>query len=498
MSIQQSMVMISKVDYPLIPEEAFLYFPQPQEIKVGEGKTGLRRIFEGQIQFDKYEMQQLQDFEQYVKQKQTKLIGWWDNAKKLRFLYANQFKYEKTLKTMETHQEWRSQALPPKFTEDIKQFLETGAFYVHGRDNRFRPILVINVKRLNFKNIKIELILDSMTYFFEFIINNMMLPGQIENWVVILDLGNIGLSSLPISGLKQIMGYLSSNYRSRMFATYVVNTPSSIFIPYKIIKGFLEEATIKKISFYSNGNPKPLFTHCHKSQIESTYNGDSKAINEKFWPPKVISNQYQLIEENPHSIFQSRDEYNKQYKSGLLKKNITLKEYILEGSEENNQVNPESINLISFTKKKNDIFSTRDLQDVQTPSRDYEHKKKFDIQRSLNIVNDMQNSGNQSQNNIQNMLKSVQYKPPKSSLAQFCKEDFQKNLIEEFEEDYDEKQSNQKKMGRVSQDKSRLTSNMADNISVAHETYIEKNDNEPSINLVIVKQHKMNSEIFRQ
>ncbi|KAL4441557.1 hypothetical protein ABPG74_021489 [Tetrahymena malaccensis] len=496
MSIQQSMVMISKEDYPLIPEEAFLYFPQPQEIKIGEGKTGLRRIFEGQIEFDKYEMQHLQDFDQYVKQKQAKLTGWWDNAKKLRFLYANQFKYEKTLKTMETHQEWRSQALPPKFTEEIKQFLETGAFYVHGRDNRFRPILVINVKRLNFKNIKIQLILDSMTYFFEFILSNMMLPGQIENWVVILDLGNIGLSSLPINGLKQIMGYLSSNYRSRMFATYVVNTPSSIFIPYKIIKGFLEEATIKKISFYSNGNPKPLFGHCHKSQIESTYNGDSNPIKEKYWPPKVISNQYQLIEENLNSIFQSKDEYNKQYKSGLLKRNVTLKEYIV-SSEENNQVNPESINLISFTKKKNDIFSTRDLQDVQTPQRDYEHKKNFDIQRSLNIVSDIQNSGNQSQN-INNMHKSVQYKPPKSSLANFGKEDLTKNQIEEFDEDNDEKQSNQKQMGWVNQDQSNLTSNMADNVSVAHETYIEKIDNEPSINLVIVKQHKMNSDIFRQ
>lgn len=59
------------------------------------------------------------------------------------------------------------------------------------------------------------------------------------------------------------MGYLSSNYRSRMFATYVVNTPSSIYIPFSIIKGFLEENTIKKISFYNNGHPAPLFTHCN-------------------------------------------------------------------------------------------------------------------------------------------------------------------------------------------------------------------------------------------
>ena len=50
-----------------------------------------------------------------------------------------------------------------------------------------------------------------------------------------------------------------------MFATYVVNTPSSIFIPYRIIKGFLEESTIKKISFFSNSEPKSLFKHCNPS-----------------------------------------------------------------------------------------------------------------------------------------------------------------------------------------------------------------------------------------
>ena len=35
-----------------------------------------------------------------------------------------------------------------------------------------------------------------------------------------------------------------------MYATYVVNTPSSIYIPWNIVKGFLTENTINKISFF--------------------------------------------------------------------------------------------------------------------------------------------------------------------------------------------------------------------------------------------------------
>ncbi len=91
-----------------------------------------------------------------------------------------------------------------------------------------------------------------MTYFFEFILKYIMLPGQIENWVVLLDLNSIGISSLPLTALKTIMGYLSVNYRSRMFATYVLNTPGSIFVPWNVVKSFLDENTIKKISFSKN------------------------------------------------------------------------------------------------------------------------------------------------------------------------------------------------------------------------------------------------------
>jgi len=93
----------------------------------------------------------------------------------------------------------------------------------------------------------------------------MMISGKVENWVVLIDLNNVGLSSLPISALKTIMVYLSSNYRSRMFVTYIANTPSSIYIPWSIVKSFLEEITIKKISFYKNSHLEFLYRHCNLS-----------------------------------------------------------------------------------------------------------------------------------------------------------------------------------------------------------------------------------------
>ena len=46
-----------------------------------------------------------------------------------------------------------------------------------------------------------------------------------------------------------------------MFAMYVINTPNSIFVPWNIIKGFLDENTIKKIIFSKTNCSDTLLNH---------------------------------------------------------------------------------------------------------------------------------------------------------------------------------------------------------------------------------------------
>lgn len=43
-----------------MPNEAYLYFPSETEIKNGEGKKGVRKIFEGQVLFDPFELGMLE------------------------------------------------------------------------------------------------------------------------------------------------------------------------------------------------------------------------------------------------------------------------------------------------------------------------------------------------------------------------------------------------------------------------------------------------------
>ncbi|EGR30861.1 hypothetical protein IMG5_122180 [Ichthyophthirius multifiliis] len=394
--------------FPLIPYSAFLYFPTcylylKQELqniffliiidkdqKIGNEKNAIRYIFEGHINLDYFEIEQLSILNNEINKQNICLMDWWTESRKLRFLYANQFNIKNTISYMQLHQQWRIQNIPPQLNDDTYQILQSGLFYVHGRDMKFRPIIVLNIQRFDLKNIKINQILDSMTYFFEFIIKNLLLQGQvkqknnvwifiiqqIENWIVIIDLKSIGLNSLVLY-LKQIMQYLSQNYRSRLFASYVVNSPSSIYFPYQIVKSFLHENTINKIRFYNNNLPTPLFEHSNPSQIETTYGGKAEPLINNFWfffffiilftqglclifliyfrPPRIISNQYQ-----ENNII-TEEEYYNQYQNNKLEQNIILKDIIDKFQEKNIQVD----------YQKNQIEN----QEVQENKKDNQQQK---------------------------------------------------------------------------------------------------------------------------
>lgn len=81
----------------------------------------------------------------------------------------------------------------------------------------------------------------------EFCINNMFLPGQVESWVTIYDLGNTGLSDIPMSAMKKVAGDLSTNYSGRLSKMFVVNAPSSVVFIWKMVQGFLSDTTTNKI-----------------------------------------------------------------------------------------------------------------------------------------------------------------------------------------------------------------------------------------------------------
>ena len=56
--------------------------------------------------------------------------------------------------------------------------------------------------------------LEGIIFVLEFVKKNMLIPGQVENWVSIVDFSKLAISSFPRKAMKPCMAVLQNNYRA--------------------------------------------------------------------------------------------------------------------------------------------------------------------------------------------------------------------------------------------------------------------------------------------
>jgi hypothetical protein len=116
----------------------------------------------------------------------------------------------------------------------------------------------------------------------EEIIRTMFIPGQIENWVVIYDLGGMGVTDIPISAIKGTTQKMSQNYGGRLFKMYVVNAPGTIYFTWKMVSAFLDPVTVEKIKISKTNTEKSMWDNIDPSQVEEKYGG-KQPNRTSFW-----------------------------------------------------------------------------------------------------------------------------------------------------------------------------------------------------------------------
>lgn len=123
----------------------------------------------------------------------------WHDGNVLRYYQANDYKWDKTKPCVEAYNVWRKDYLPVECSQKIIDTLKSGLIYHFGRDNRFRPIIVMRTKLLSESDLTNEEIKLTLAYFIEYMLENAILPGQVENWVTITDMTGVGLTNVPYS-----------------------------------------------------------------------------------------------------------------------------------------------------------------------------------------------------------------------------------------------------------------------------------------------------------
>ncbi|SBT71374.1 CRAL/TRIO domain-containing protein, putative [Plasmodium malariae] len=274
-------------------DKVLSYKPSKEEIKYyhNNKQKSIRYIFCNQEldDYEKEKIRELKDFVNNLKQKeweQKKVEEGKEKAETyeslfadtvfnddnyvLRFLQGNEYNFEKCYYDMVRHLEWRKENLPVKY-EDVKDILNNGYIYVHGRDKQMHPIIVINCK--NFITANAKDVLKVVYYWLEYIISKLFVEGKIEQWRVIMDLSSCGVLNIPIGTLKDISRCLSCNYRSRLSKMLVLSAPLFVTGIWHMLKSIIPVVTQQKITISSSEIDKKLLDQVDVDQLERKFGG---------------------------------------------------------------------------------------------------------------------------------------------------------------------------------------------------------------------------------
>ena len=62
--------------------------------------------------------------------------------------------------------------------------------------------MVLNAYLINFNTMSLDVQTRGLTYLLEAVVNKMLIPGRVENWVIIVDLNNTGITGLYPNAIK--------------------------------------------------------------------------------------------------------------------------------------------------------------------------------------------------------------------------------------------------------------------------------------------------------
>lgn len=167
----------------------------------------------------------------------------------------------------------------------FEEELNKGYCYVYKRDKAFRPIFVMNVAKLKQCKLPHETVLNMSTYFVQYLITRALIPGQVENWISIVDMKGVGITEIPKNLMKAITKPLQSYFKGRLYRLHVINAQWTIKIVWKVVKKLVDPLTIQKFVICGDDFSKDLNKLVDPNNLEKRYGGTLPDKTGDYFPP---------------------------------------------------------------------------------------------------------------------------------------------------------------------------------------------------------------------
>ena len=105
--------------------------------------------------------------------------------------------------------------LPIVLNEKMIDCLNLGLFYSFGRDRCLRPILIFRPKVSVDHKIQLEDAIQTSHFVLQYVIENMMYEGKVENFITILDSEKLSFTQLPKMWIVSFVNTFNHFYYQR-------------------------------------------------------------------------------------------------------------------------------------------------------------------------------------------------------------------------------------------------------------------------------------------
>ena len=282
-------------------DEMYRYFPPNEEIILPDSnpKKNYRFIFNGQPKTE-YEQKKLNEYNDYeLNHGKLTYPNIWLESDTMRLLQAAEYDLEKTYKTVQDTIKFINSS-PIAINNKIVSLLNSGIMYVYGRDHHFRPIIIVSVKTyvnaVEKDKYSFEDINTSIIYLMNYIVKYLLVPGQIENWITMIDFKGAGVSD--VSDFKKLLTTLNS-YRGRVFRSFFINVGGFLKMAVKTAINLFGSSSAKKLKILGSDELDKMQEIISPNNIQRKYGGTAPDVvpgynTNNLFPPRMPSMNYEL------------------------------------------------------------------------------------------------------------------------------------------------------------------------------------------------------------
>lgn len=173
---------IMLISYFLFPNEEMIY-----EIR-GKSKRE-RQIFGVKRKFySEFEEREIQNIKKIIKSKALLDLNLINDGVLLKYLQYNKWQIEKSITELINREKHLIEAYHIEYSNEINDVLQSRSIYIYGRDEFLRPNVYIEEKYMSdyLNKYSFKIVSSAILYLFNYINNNLLIPGQIESWNVII------------------------------------------------------------------------------------------------------------------------------------------------------------------------------------------------------------------------------------------------------------------------------------------------------------------------